>query len=172
MLKNKTQNYYNFYKFIPNKITTHFFYLFRKFLLIYILLISGFKLIENSEIKLIIQGEGQLNILNPQFYLDPSEVIVNGISKPSCNKSCEFNKGLNNVTIKFNVPIESCVNMFNGMNNIIEIDLFNLDTSKVINMQSMFYILCYKYESIILCLCKFKISKFIKYCYFISYFNG
>ena len=119
MLKNKTQNYYNFYKFIPNKITTHFFYLFRKFLLIYILLISQFKLLQNQEVKLIIQGEGQLNILNNLFYLDPSEVIVNGISKPSCNKSCEFNKGLNNVTIKFNEPIESCANMFDWRHDII-----------------------------------------------------
>jgi surface protein len=113
------------------------------------LLISQFKLLQNSEVKLIIQGEGQLNILNNLFYLDPSEVIVNGISKPSCNKSCEFNKGLNNVTIKFNVPIESCANMFDWRHDIIEIDLSNFDASKVTNMYRMFSD-CINVEKIIL----------------------
>ena len=72
------------------------------------------------------------------------------------------------------------------MNAIIEIDLSNLDTSKVINMESMFYG-CSNLKKInfgninttsvtnmnrvILFLCKFKINRFIKFCYFICYYN-
>jgi hypothetical protein len=95
-------------------------------------------LIKNSEIKLIVQGEGELNILNNSFYLDPSDVIVNGESKPNCKKSCEFINGLNNVTIKFDNQIESCEYMFDGIVSIIEVDLSNFDASKVISMHRMF----------------------------------
>ena len=138
MIKNKMQNHYNYYKFIANKISTTLFYWLSKYLLIHMLLTSHFISIENSEIRLIIQGEGELNIFNNLFYTNPSEVIVNGISKPLCNKSCEFNKGLNNVTIKFNMLIESCANMFDWRHDIIEIDLSNFDASKVTNMYRMF----------------------------------
>ena len=64
MIKNKMQNHYNYYKFIANKISTTLFYWLSKYLLIHMLLISLFISIENSEIRLIIQGEGELNILN------------------------------------------------------------------------------------------------------------
>ena len=113
-------------------------YLHFKFYLIFILLISFFKLINNSEINMIIQGEGELNILNSGFNSEPSEVIVNGESKPNCKKSCQFENDLNNVTIKFNTQIESCKNMFYGIKSIIEIDLSKFDASKVINMKKMF----------------------------------
>ena len=98
-------------------------YLNFEFYLIIILLISFIKLINNSEINMIIQGNGELNIMNNQFYLAPSDVIVNGISKPECKKSCQFINGLNNVTIKFDTKIESCESMFSGIASVIEIDL-------------------------------------------------
>ena len=131
--------HYLFYKINSYKKNDSKIYNELKFCLTFIFFILFFESNENYEIKLIIQGEGELNILNSQFYLDPSEVIINGVSKPSCKKSCEFVSGLNNVTIKFENQLESCLNMFSGMSNIIEIDLSNLDTSKVVNMESMFF---------------------------------
>ena len=91
-----------------------------------------------SEINLVIQGKGNINILNEFFYLNPSEVIVNGELKTECTKNCYLYNELNNVTIKFDKQLETLENMFNGLNKIIEIDLSNLDTSKVTNMVSMF----------------------------------
>ena len=87
---------------------------------------------------MIIQGEGEQNILNSGFNSEPSEVIVNGMSQPNCKKSCQFENSLNNVTIKFNTQIESCENMFNGLLSIIEIDLSKFDASNVISMYRMF----------------------------------
>ena len=104
----------------------------------FIFLFSFITLINNSEIKMIIQGTGELNILNNDFYLDPSDVIVNEVSKPGCKKSCEFVDELNNVIIKFDNKITSCQDMFNGITNIIEIDLSNFDASNVISMRRMF----------------------------------
>ena len=60
-----------------------------------------------SEISLIIQGEGELNILNNAFSYEPYEFLINGVSKPSCKKSCQFEGVLNNVTIKFENQINS-----------------------------------------------------------------
>ena len=94
--------------------------------------------VQLSEINLIIKGSGYLPVLYEYFYLDPTEVIVNGELKSLCKKSCEFDKDLNNLTIKFNNEIESCDNMFYGLTNIIEIDLLKFDTSKVQSMESTF----------------------------------
>ena len=91
-----------------------------------------------SKIELILIGKGNQYFLNETFYLNPSLVIINGIQNDSCKKNCTFDKDLNNVTIKFSELINSCENMFYGLNNLIEIDLSNLDTSKVTNMASMF----------------------------------
>ena len=112
-------------------------YLLNRFCLFFIL-IFYIKVAKNSEIKMIIQGEGEINILNNAFYYDPSDVLVNGESKSECKKTCEFVDDLNNVTIKFDSKITSCENMFDGMTNIIEIDLSNFDASNVINMNGMF----------------------------------
>ena len=45
-------------------------------------------------------------------------------------KSYNFDNGLNNVTIKFNNIIASCQSMFEGISNIIEVDLSNFDFQK------------------------------------------
>ena len=91
-----------------------------------------------NQIILKIQGSGTQNILNNAFYLDPSEVIVNNISKPSCKKSCYLDQDQNNIIIKFGQQITSCQNMFDGLSNIIEIDISKLSTSSVTNMAKMF----------------------------------
>ena len=79
-----------------------------------------------SEINLVIQGQGNLNVLNDSFYLNPSEVIINGDLKASCNKNCYLDNIINNVTIKFDKQLKSLENMFSGLYKIIEIDLSNL----------------------------------------------
>ena len=47
-------------------------------------------------------------------------------------------ENLNSITIKFNGLITTCASMFDGLVNIIEIDLSNFNTSKVDNMYRMF----------------------------------
>ena len=43
-----------------------------------------------SEINLVVLGNGSQNLLSNSFYLEPSEVIVNGISRDSCKFDCEL----------------------------------------------------------------------------------
>ena len=81
---------------------------------------------EQYEISLVINGPGMHNFINEAFNLNPSEVIVNGVRRFSCHKSCDFPDGLNNVTIKYSEKINSCENMFKGMTNIVEIDFIKI----------------------------------------------
>ena len=93
----------------------------------------------NSEIYLTINGNGNQNVLSSSFYIDPSDVIVNGVSKKGvCNKICELEDDVNSITLVFEEDITTCENMFNGLSNIKEINLSNFDTSKVTSMESMF----------------------------------
>ena len=94
------------------------------------------------EVNLVIKGNNnRQNLVSQLFYLTPSEVIINGVKKEDCSnrKYCYLaNNVLNNVTIKFNKNINSCKSMFDGLENIIEIDLSNLDISQVTTMENMF----------------------------------
>ena len=63
---------------------------------------------------------------------------MNGISKSESTKEVLLENYFNNITIGFDDPIISCQNMFKDLDNIIEIDLSNFDTSKVTNMAFMF----------------------------------
>ena len=63
---------------------------------------------------------------------------MNGELKVSFIKCYTFENELNNVTIKFETQIETCYKMFYQLDNILEIDLSKLDTSKVSNMRNMF----------------------------------
>ena len=93
----------------------------------------------NSEISLIINTKGFQNILNDFFYIEPSDIIVNGISmKDYCGKQCNLSDNYNNVTLIFEEQIDSCENMFEDLTNIIEIDFSKFDFSKITNMKSMF----------------------------------
>ena len=91
-----------------------------------------------SEINLVIEGSGTQQLINDQFSIDPYIVIVNGEEKNSCTKTCDLVEGLNNVTLKFNVEINTCASMFKSLNNIKEIDLSNFDFSEVTSMSYMF----------------------------------
>ena len=77
-------------------------------------------------------------MINNSYYKEPFQVKVNGKIKDPCKKSCYLENEINNITLVFRGEINSSENMFNDLNNIIEIDLSNFDTSKVTNMNSMF----------------------------------
>ena len=109
-----------------------------KYLIIIIFLALFFCSYEISEIKLIIEGQGQQNFLCASFNLDDFEIKVNEININSSEKSYAFNSDLNNVTIKLNKQIQSCENMFKDITGIKEIDLSNLNISNVSSMSEMF----------------------------------
>ena len=93
----------------------------------------------NSEIHLVINGNGNQTILSSSFYTNPSDVIVNSVSKKDvCYKQCELDEDINYITLIFEEEITSCENMFNGLSNITEINLTNFDASRVTSMKSMF----------------------------------
>ena len=94
-----------------------------------------------SKITLKIKGTGNLYILSNHFenfnYLN--EVFINGNRTETVANKYEFSKTDNDVELRFEDNITSCRNMFNGCSKIIEIDLSNFNTSKVISMFAMFY---------------------------------
>ena len=113
------------------------------YILIFIVILPPSKaqlnLVKSSEIKLVFKGKGEQQILNNLFQYDPSEVIVNGILKESCKKSCYLEyENKNEVILKFQTQINNCSNMFEDLSNLIEADLSNFDASKVISMACMF----------------------------------
>ena len=90
----------------------------------------------DSEILLTIQGGGDQNILGQNYKTYPSQVKVNGIIK-DCQNSCQLEGDKNEVSLTFNVPITSCYNMFNRLENITEIDFLNFDFSQVKDISYM-----------------------------------
>ena len=137
----------NNYRIINRKTIFKEYYLFRTFsfllkiVLVNLISVKNIRNLNNyiSEIHLVIKGKGTQNILNNYFNKNPSEVIVNGISKANaCQKTCDLDEDINNVTIKFEEQIKSCSFMFLNLKNIIEIDLSNFDASEVNNMKWMF----------------------------------
>ena len=122
----------NKYRIIKRKTIFKEYYLFRtlsfllKIFLVNLISIKNARNLNNyiSEIHLVIKGNGTQNILSNEFNTNPSEVIVNGISKGNtCQKTCDLDEYINNVTIKFEEQIESCEHMFYGLQNVVEIDL-------------------------------------------------
>ena len=104
---------------------------------IFIFLLT-FNLLLNNEIKLVIQGKGEKQLLSESFSREPDIVLVNGIQK-QCKKSCNLEKDKNSITLIFYSPLTTFKNMFNGLENIIEIDLSNFDFSYYSDMYRMFY---------------------------------
>ena len=103
----------------------------------------------NSEIKLVIKrrfGSSNIKILNNEFNPEPSEVIINEVKRNDCKKSCYLDSEyeINYVTLIFKEEIETCRSMFEGVYNIIEVDLSKFNASGVINMSYMFKN-CYYY---------------------------
>ena len=95
----------------------------------------------NSKIHLVIQSSGQQTLLSDDYFTNfkrPSGVLVNGVKDDSFSKTCNLVGDRNDITLKFDTQIESCHDMFEYLNNIIEIDLSDFDSSKVTTMRWMF----------------------------------
>ena len=94
----------------------------------------------NSEIHLVIAGQGNINILSDSYIFEPSEVKINGEQNNLCKKTCNFTEETSNVTLYFNDIITTCENMFYNSTNLKEIYFYNFDFSNVISAQNMFVI--------------------------------
>ena len=92
----------------------------------------------SSEIKLVIKGTGEKNILYNSFNHIPSEVKIEGKTE-TCKKICTFKKETNNVVLYYSNSINTCENMFYLLKDIIEIDFSGFDFSKVKSTKNMFY---------------------------------
>ena len=93
----------------------------------------------NNEITITIKGNGQ--ILSNYQNNTPSEIIVNNKTIQNFRNDYYIeNLGdeINKITIKWNEPLTNCSHMFYYLKNIINIDLSNFDSSKVITMYCMF----------------------------------
>ena len=128
----------------PNKLQKS------KTLLQYLILLSFFIIILSKDnynsITLKINKSG-----NRQIYHLPGrcsgdnvppeidEVYINGINQSEINSSYNLVKEVNIITLVWRRDLYSTSCMFVECNDIEEIDLSNLDTSKVTNMHSMFY---------------------------------
>ena len=91
-----------------------------------------------SEINLVVQGNGEKQILHSGFSVTPTEVLVNGVPIDPPSKTVTLEGDKSNVTLHFNTQLESCYQMFSDLVDIIEIDLSNFDCSKVTSMYWMF----------------------------------
>ena len=107
-----------------------------------------FKLLFYSELTITITGEGTQFILsNKTFYSGnkvqfnnfPDEILVNGIKS---EKIDYFLTGLtgpeNNITMRWNEPLDNMDAMFYELSNIKMIDLTKMDTSNLILMRRTF----------------------------------
>ena len=66
-------------------------------------------------------------------------IYINGIKHRFSNYFKPQNKGIYLIKLVFKIKMIDCCFMFSCCNNIIEIDLSNFDTSKVVSMSGMFY---------------------------------
>ena len=55
----------------------------------------------DSEIYLVIQGNGSQNIISNSFNYVPSEVWVNRVKNDSCDRTCYLTEDRNNIILKF-----------------------------------------------------------------------
>jgi surface protein len=94
-----------------------------------------------NQITIKIVGNNKQNILNSGFQYKPNEILLNGnpISIDSENKIDIIDEEENTVIMKWNIQLEDCTDMFSELENIIDIDLSNFDSSKVETMNRMFY---------------------------------
>ena len=96
-------------------------------------------LLYSSKILITINNKGIQKLLDSDFTSQPSDVLVNGISKTStCKKTCTLENINNNITLVFTNNIIFCNSMFYDVRNVTYIDLSNFDTSKVTDFKWMF----------------------------------
>lgn len=104
-----------------------------------LLIILFINSISGNEIRLVFKGGMNQNITSNDYGGTlPSEVIVNGVTKTGCTKTCDLYNDINNVTLKFTTLVDSCIFMVNLVFSIIEVDLSYFDASNVKTMFCMF----------------------------------
>ena len=122
--------------FDKNKYKRAFIYNFILFLFI----INLKELKATQEINVTVIGTGQQKILNNVYFHDrPSQLLVNGITQSSANYYVyNLTQNINIITIRWDYNLTTCNSMFYKLDNIIDFDFSNFDTSQVINMDAMF----------------------------------
>ena len=96
---------------------------------------SSYKFLMNlNQIKLSIKGQGTGKVINSgaanSIIYDDSEIAF------SSNINLKYDTNI--IILKFSSSLSSCASMFQGCNQITEIDLTNFDSSQVQNMDYMF----------------------------------
>ena len=87
-----------------------------------------------SEINLVVKGK-ETSHTTGKFTHQTSEILVNG---EIYDDNCNLNEDKNNIVLRFENQINSCDYMFLSLDNMIEIDLSNFNSSKCTSMFSMF----------------------------------
>ena len=103
----------------------------------------------DSLIKIQFKSKGRNRYLSNSFNLRPSSVKVDG--RNTCDECSIYNikEEAKIISLNFDkININSCENMFKGLNNIKKIDLSGFDSSQVINMAHIFEG-CSNFEQII-----------------------
>ena len=92
-----------------------------------------------NEITIVIDTSISSDIIYTNYKENISEVDVNGNKSNISDYYNLLNKGINEITIKFNKSLETCEKMFYYLDNIVIIDFLNFDSSNVKSMSWMFY---------------------------------
>ena len=92
-----------------------------------------------SLINITVEGTGRQQIFYSYFYLLPSKILVNGVPQ-NINNRYEVNlvNQTNIITLRWNYEVSTCSKMFQGLNNITNIDLSFFNISKVVSFYEMF----------------------------------
>ena len=101
----------------------------------------------SNEITIKIQGIGNQQIISDNYTLCPDSIYLNDATENLINgagdcKTINIASGesnINKVKLVWNSQLTSLHSMFSFMNNIIEVDLSNLDSSLVVDTADMFF---------------------------------
>ena len=112
-------------------------------MLFYLIQISDEKNIKNSykylmnlnQIKLSIKGQGTGKVINS---ITPNSIIYDDSEKTFSSSQINLNYDTNIIILKYSSSVTSCTSMFQGCNQITEIDLTDFDSSQVQNINYMF----------------------------------
>ena len=105
------------------------------------LFISNIKILNAyQEINITINGTGRQQIVDKDYFDNkPNEILINGILQ-NYSDYYVYNlaQNINIITMRWDNKLTSCYNMFYNLNNIIDFNFSNFDTSEVKNMCCMF----------------------------------
>ena len=79
----------------------------------------------------------ETNHFDTKYY--PDKVYINGTIQKDVNHTYYFEQSDIYVKLEWNNPIDKCSKMFHSCRDINEVDLSNFDTSKIVDMELMFY---------------------------------